>query len=96
MTLASCTEERVKEFINGRDGQAKMERATAHVSAACSEVRKARTVRGAFRSLRLFTKTYAFRFSLTAFFTSSTVSRRISCSSSTIFVYGSARFFSAS
>ncbi len=76
-------------------GQAQIVIGNAHVSAACSVVRKARTVRGAFPSLWLFTKTYAARCSPTAFFTSSTVSRRISGSSSTILVYGSARFFAA-
>ena len=77
-------------------GQAKEGIGNVHISVACSAFRKAWIVKGAFPSLRLLTKTYAFRFSPTAFLSSSTVSRRISGSSSTILVYGSARFFAAS
>jgi hypothetical protein len=72
-----------------------METGTAHVSAACSAV-GLEIVNGAFPSLRLLTKTYARRFSPTAFFTRSTVSRRISGSSSAVLAYGSARFFAVS
>ena len=53
-------------------------------------------VMGAFPSLRLFTSTYARRFSETACLTKLTVSRRIPGSSPTILLYGSARFFAAS
>jgi hypothetical protein len=60
------------------------------VDVSLSRSQRAWTVSGALPSLRLFTSTYARRFSATACLTNATVSLRIIGNSATILLYGSA------